>query len=59
MSKATIKLLVGLLIVELVKNSQDIEIYSVDNYEKLLIIQSLNILRSFIKKQLFLNYQKA
>jgi len=40
MSKATIKLLVGLLLVELVKNSQDIEIYSVDNYEKLLIIQS-------------------
>ena len=38
MSKATIKLLVGLLLVELGKNSQDIEIYSMDNYEKLLTI---------------------
>lgn len=47
MSKATIKLLVGLLIVELVKNSQDIEIYSVDNYEKLLIIQSLKYIEEF------------
>jgi len=50
MSKATIKLLVGLLIVELVKNSQDIEIYSVDNYEKLLIIQSLKYIEEFYKK---------
>jgi YesN/AraC family two-component response regulator len=50
MSKATIKLLVGLLLVELVKNSQDIEIYSVDNYEKLLIIQSLKYIEEFYKK---------
>ena len=50
MSKATIKLLVGLLIMELVKNSQDIEIYSVDNYEKLLIIQSLKYIEEFYKK---------
>jgi AraC-like DNA-binding protein/mannose-6-phosphate isomerase-like protein (cupin superfamily) len=47
MSKATIKLLVGLLIVELIKNSQDIEIYSVDNYEKMLIIQSLKYIDEF------------
>jgi len=50
MSKATIKLLVGLLLVELVKNSQDIEIYSVDNYEKLLIIQSLKYIEEFYNK---------
>lgn len=47
MKKATIKLLVGLLLVELIKNSQDIEIYSVDNYEKLLIIQSLKYIEEF------------
>lgn len=47
MSKATIKLLVGLLIVELIKNSQDIEIYSVDNYEKMLIIQSFKYVDEF------------
>lgn len=41
MKEATIKLLVGLLVVELVKNSQDIETYSIDNYEKMLIIKSL------------------
>ena len=50
MKKATIKLLVGLLLVELVKNSQDIEIYSVDNYEKLLIIQSLKYIEEFYNK---------
>ena len=51
MSKATIKLLVGLLLVELVKNSQDIEIYSVDNYEKLLIIQSFKyICKTYIRE---------
>lgn len=49
MNKATIKLLVGLLIVELVKNSQDIEIYSIDNYEKMLIIQSLKYIDEFYK----------
>ncbi|NRZ61850.1 YesN/AraC family two-component response regulator [Clostridium beijerinckii] len=47
MKKATIKLLVGLLLVELVKNSQDIETYSVDNYEKMLIIQSLKYIEEF------------
>lgn len=50
MSKASIKLLVGLLLVELVKNSQDIEIYSVDNYEKLLIIQSFKYIDEFYKE---------
>lgn len=49
MSKAAIKLLVGLLLVELVRNSQDIEIYSVDNYEKLLIIQSFKYIDEFYK----------
>ncbi|WP_242878633.1 helix-turn-helix domain-containing protein [Clostridium beijerinckii] len=47
MKKATIKLLVWLLLVELVKNSQDIETYSVDNYEKMLIIQSLKYIEEF------------
>ena len=47
MSKATIKLLVGLLIVELIKNSQDIEIYSMDNYEKVIIIQALKYIEEF------------
>lgn len=41
MSKTSIKLLVGLLIVELMKNSQNIEIYSVDNYDKMLNLQVL------------------
>ncbi len=50
MKKATIKLLVGLLLVELIKNSQDIEAYSVDNYEKLLIIQSLKYIDEFYDK---------
>ncbi|GKX65774.1 AraC family transcriptional regulator [Inconstantimicrobium mannanitabidum] len=50
MSKATIKLLVGLLLVELIKNSQDIEIYSVDNYEKMMIIQTLKYIDEFYNK---------
>lgn len=50
MKKATIKLLVGLLLVELIKNSQDIEAYSVDNYEKLLIIQCLKYIEEFYDK---------
>lgn len=41
MSKTSIKLLVGLLIVELMKNSQNIEIYSVNNYDKMLNLQVL------------------
>lgn len=47
MKKATIKLLVGLLLVELIKNSQDIEIYSIDNYEKMIVIQSLKYIEEF------------
>jgi YesN/AraC family two-component response regulator len=47
MSKATIKLLVGLLLVELVKSSQDIEIYSIDNYEKMVIIETLKYIEEF------------
>lgn len=50
MSKATIKLLLGLLIVELIKNSQDIEIYSIDNYEKMMIIQSLKYIDEYYNK---------
>lgn len=49
MSEATIKLLVGLLIVELIKNSQDIETYSVDNFEKMMIIQSYKYIDEFYK----------
>lgn len=39
MSKAIIKLLVGLLLMELVNKSDKIETYSADNYEKLLIVE--------------------
>ena len=47
MSKVTIKLLVGLLLVELVRNPENIEIYSVDNYDKMLIIQVLKYIDEF------------
>lgn len=47
MSKVTIKLLLGLLLVELIKSSQDIEIYSVDNYEKMIIIHVLKYIEEF------------
>ena len=42
MSSTTIKLLVGLLIVELLKKPNNIEIYSEDNYDSLMIIEVLN-----------------
>lgn len=58
MKKATIKLLVGLLLVELIKNSQNIEVYSVDNYEKLLIIQSLKYIDEFYDKGTLLELSK-
>lgn len=38
MNKVSIKLLVALLLVELVRKPEDIEIYSVDNFEKILIL---------------------
>ncbi len=38
MSKATTKLLVGLLIVELIRSTKDIELYSVNNHEKMMMI---------------------
>lgn len=41
MSSTTIKLLVGLLIVELLKKPNNIEIYSEDNYDSLMIIEVL------------------
>ncbi|MDS0524794.1 AraC family transcriptional regulator [Clostridium sp. SHJSY1] len=47
MSKVTIKLLVGLLLVELVKKPENIEIYSVDNYDKILIIQIFKYIDKF------------
>ena len=50
MSKATIKLLLGLLLVELGKNSQSIEIYSEDNYEKLLTIQIFRYIEEFYNR---------
>ncbi|MFW2503350.1 AraC family transcriptional regulator [Clostridium diolis] len=50
MSKATIKLLVGLLLVELIKKSKDIEIYSMDNYEKMIIIEILEYIEEFYNK---------
>lgn len=47
MSKAIIKLSVGLLFVELVKNSDKIEAYSVDNYEKILIVKMLKYIDKY------------
>ena len=41
MSSTTIKLLVGLLIVELIKRPNNIEVYSEDNYDNLIIIEVL------------------
>lgn len=41
MSNTTIKLLVGLLIVELIKKPNNIEVYSEDNYDNLIIIEVL------------------
>lgn len=51
MSDAAIKLLVGLLLVELSRNSEDIEVYSANNYEKMIIIS--------IFKYIDENYDKA
>ena len=42
MSEATIKLLVGLLLIELAKNSDSIEGYSANDYEKKLVLDTLN-----------------
>jgi YesN/AraC family two-component response regulator len=58
MKKATIKLLVGLLFVELIKNSQDIEIYSIDNYEKMIVIQALRYIEEFYNKGTLLELSK-
>ena len=41
MSSTTIKLLVGLLIVELIKKPNNIEVYSEDNYDNLIMIEVL------------------
>lgn len=41
MSSTTIKLLVGLLIVELIKKTNNIEVYSEDNYDNLITIEVL------------------
>lgn len=59
MKKATIKLLVGLLLVELIKNSQDIETYSVDNYEKMLVIQSLKYIEENYSSATLLELSKT
>ncbi|MBD7911298.1 MULTISPECIES: AraC family transcriptional regulator [Clostridium] len=50
MSRVTIKLLVGLLFVELVKTPECIEIYSVDNYDKMIIIQVFKYIHEFYKE---------
>lgn len=50
MSKASIKLLVGLLLIELVRSSQDIEIYSENNYEKMMIISTFKYIDEFYDK---------
>lgn len=42
MSEAKIKLLIGLLLIELAKNSDSIEGYSANNYERKLVLDTLN-----------------
>lgn len=49
-NKVKIKLLVGLLLVELVKNFEDVENYVVDNYEKMMIIEILKYIDKDYKK---------
>ncbi|EGT4694704.1 AraC family transcriptional regulator, partial [Clostridioides difficile] len=49
-NKVKIKLLVGLLLVELVKNSEDVENHAVDNYEKMMIIEILKYIDKDYKK---------
>ena len=53
MSSTTIKLLVGLLIVELIKKPNNIEVYSEDNYDNLIILYLqdiyINLLLIFIR----------
>lgn len=51
MGDAAIKLLVGLLLVELSRNSENIEVYSANNYEKMIIISSFKYIDE--------NYDKA
>ncbi|OPJ62720.1 AraC family transcriptional regulator [Clostridium oryzae] len=51
LSTAAIKLLVGLLLVELSRNSHNIEVYSTNNYEKMIIIN--------VFKYIDQNYDKA
>lgn len=51
MGDAAIKLLVGLLLVELSRNSDNIEVYSTNNYEKMIIISSFKYIDE--------NYNKA
>ena len=41
MSSTTVKLLVGLFIVELIKHPNKIEIYSEDNYDKVMVVEVL------------------
>ncbi len=50
MSKAATKLLVGLLLVELIRSTKDIEIYSVNNYEKMMIITVFKYIDEFYDK---------
>ena len=50
MSNVTIKLLVGLLLVELVKNHDNIEIFAVDNYEKKIILEVFKYIDEFYKE---------
>lgn len=50
MGKATTKLLVGLLLVELIRSTKDIEIYSVNNYEKMMIISTFKYIDEYYDK---------
>ncbi|MDU2489815.1 MAG: AraC family transcriptional regulator [Clostridium celatum] len=54
MSSTTIKLLVGLLIVELIKKPNRIEVYSEDNYDNLMLIEVLKYIdNNYVTATLF------
>ena len=58
MSSTTIKLLVGLLIVELIKKPNNIEVYSEDNYDNLIIIEVLKYIDNNYSTATLLKYLK-
>lgn len=50
MGKAATKLLVGLLLVELIRSTEDIEVYSVNNYEKMMMVSVFKYIDQYYYK---------